>query len=231
VPVSDRSLIRYLSYNLVVLLADLQIAPVARQRALSWPMALTFLRFLLLPIFLWLIWPGNVAEDHYRRAAAVVFLVMCLTDVLDGYLARRLNQVSRLGTLLDPTADKLLVETSLLLLCLGSKSLAGFAIPWPVVLGAYLKDLGVLIGIAVVIKRNGAVKLAAQRAGKICTAFQLALVMATLLASDIARLNPAIAAVLVWGLWWGTVWATAGSGWAYSYQGSLQLRAGSTAAA
>ena len=139
----------------------------------------------------------------------------------------RLNQVSRLGTLLDPTADKLLVETSLLLLCLGYKSLGGFAIPWPVVLGAYLKDLGVLIGIAVVIKRNGAVKLTSQRAGKVCTAFQLSLVMATLLAADIARLNPTVAAVLVWGLWWGTVWATAGSGWAYSYQGSLQLRAGS----
>ena len=86
-PVSDRSLIRYLSYNLSVLLQDLQIAPAARQRPLSWPMALTFLRFLLLPIFLWLIWPGNISDDRYRRAAVVVFLGMCFTDVLDGYLA------------------------------------------------------------------------------------------------------------------------------------------------
>lgn len=229
-PVSDRSLIRYLSYNLSVLVQDLHIAPAAGRRRFSWPMGLTFLRFLLLPIFLWLIWPGNISDDHYRRTAVVVFLAMCLTDVLDGYLARRLNQVSRLGTLLDPTADKLLVETSLLVLCLGSKSLGGLGIPWPVVLGAYLKDLGVLIGIAVVIKRNGSVKLTSQTVGKISTAAQLTLVMMTLLSVDIARWNSGFAGVLMWGLWWGTVWATAGSGWAYSYQGSLQLRDGPTSA-
>jgi CDP-diacylglycerol--glycerol-3-phosphate 3-phosphatidyltransferase len=218
-------LIRRPPYNLIVLLQDLQIAPAARRWPLTWPMALTALRFILLPIFLWLIWPQDISNDHRRWAAAAIFLLMCVTDILDGYLARRLHQTSRLGTLLDPTADKLLVETSLLLLCVGSKSLADFTIPWPVVLGAYLKDLGVLIGIAVVIRRNGSVKLAAQRLGKICTAFQLSLVITTLLAADIARWNPTVAAVLLWFLWWATVWATAASGWAYSYQGSLQLRA------
>ena len=149
---------------------------------------------------------------------------MCLTDILDGYLARRLHQTSRLGTLLDPTADKLLVETSLLLLCIGSKALGGFVIPWPVVLGAYLKDLGVLIGIGVVIKRNHTVQLAAQVAGKTSTALQLTLVIATLLAVDIARWSPAAAGGLLWILWWVTVWATAASGWAYSYAGWVQLR-------
>jgi hypothetical protein len=89
-----------------------------------------------------------------------------------------------------------------------------------VVLGAYLKDLGVLIGIGVVIKRNHAVKLAAQVAGKTSTALQLTLVIATLLAVDIARWSPAAAGSLLWTLWWVTVWATAASGWAYSCAGA-----------
>jgi cardiolipin synthase (CMP-forming) len=211
-----------------VLLQDLQIAQTTSRWPITWPMALTVLRLLLLPIFLWLLWPGTdfpgLADDQRRHLAVFILLLMCVTDILDGYLARRLQQTSRLGTLLDPTADKLLVETSLLLLCIGSRSLGGFSIPWPVVLGAYLKDLGVLIGIAVVIKRNGTVKLTSQVAGKISTAAQLTLVMATLLAADIARWSPGIAGGLIWALWWATVWATAASGWEYSYQGSRQLR-------
>jgi CDP-diacylglycerol--glycerol-3-phosphate 3-phosphatidyltransferase len=208
-----------------VLLQDLQIASPTSRRPITWPMALTVLRLLLLPIFLWLLWPTtqSFSDDRRRWLAVSVFLVMCVTDVLDGYLARQLHQVSRLGTLLDPTADKLLVETSLLLLCIGSKALGGFVIPWPVVLGAYLKDLGVLIGIGVVIKRNHAVKLAAQVAGKTSTALQLTLVIATLLAVDIARWSPAAAGSLLWTLWWVTVWATAASGWAYSCAGARQL--------
>jgi CDP-diacylglycerol--glycerol-3-phosphate 3-phosphatidyltransferase len=210
-----------------VLIQDLQIAAPPSRWPLTWPMALTILRLLLLPIFLWLIWPWavfqNISDDQRRWLAVTVFLVMCVTDILDGYLARRLHQTSRLGTLLDPTADKLLVETSLLLLCIGSKALGGFVIPWPVVLGAYLKDLGVLIGIGVVIKRNHTVKLAAQVAGKTSTALQLTLVIVTLLAVDIARWSPAAAGGLLWTLWWVTVWATAASGCAYSCAGARQL--------
>ena len=191
-------------------------------------MTLTVLRLLLLPIFLALLWPAapfpGIGDDQRRHLAASILLLMCITDILDGYLARRLQQITQLGALLDPTADKLLVETSLLLLCVGSKLLGGFAIPWPVVLGAYLKDLGVLIGIAVVLKRTGTVKLTAQLAGKLSTALQLALVMATLLAADIARWSPSLAAGLIWILWWAVVWATAAAGWAYSCAGARQLR-------
>jgi CDP-diacylglycerol--glycerol-3-phosphate 3-phosphatidyltransferase len=49
-------------------------------------------------------------------AAAVVFVVAAVTDLLDGYLARRHSQITRLGRLLDPIADKLLVLSGLILL-------------------------------------------------------------------------------------------------------------------
>src|SRR4051794_41724611 len=62
---------------------------------LTWPMGLTMLRLLLLPVFLWLILatarPGP-GPRRLRWVAVGVFAVMALTDKLDGYLARRLNQ-------------------------------------------------------------------------------------------------------------------------------------------
>src|SRR5689334_20099182 len=88
---------------------------------LTWPMGLTMLRLLLLPVFLWLILASARAEHEpgsrrLRWAAIGIFAVMALTDKLDGYLARRLNQTTRLGTILDPIADKLLVASSVVLL-------------------------------------------------------------------------------------------------------------------
>ncbi|MGI6649178.1 MAG: CDP-diacylglycerol--glycerol-3-phosphate 3-phosphatidyltransferase [Syntrophomonadaceae bacterium] len=69
-------------------------------------MALTFSRFLMIPIFGWLF-----TENRYY--AIVVVLVAGLTDMLDGYLARRLEMTSNWGKLLDPLADKLLLLTVL----------------------------------------------------------------------------------------------------------------------
>src|SRR5437764_514187 len=93
----------------------LQIDP-GRWR-LSWPMGLTMLRLLLLPLFLYLLLVDSRQPlPHVHRWWAVaVFAVMAITDKLDGYLARRLNQTSKLGAMLDPVADKLLIASSVVL--------------------------------------------------------------------------------------------------------------------
>src|ERR1041385_2919869 len=82
----------------------------------SWPMGLTMLRLLLLPVFLYLLLfePNKPAHAH-RWWAVGVFAIMAATDKLDGYLARKLNQTSKIGTILDPVADKLLVASSVVL--------------------------------------------------------------------------------------------------------------------
>jgi CDP-diacylglycerol--glycerol-3-phosphate 3-phosphatidyltransferase len=77
------------------------------------PNAITIGRVLLVPVFL-LFGFGNSNGD--RIAAFVIFLVASLSDILDGYIARKNNQISRLGQFLDPTADKLLVGAALVAL-------------------------------------------------------------------------------------------------------------------
>lgn len=83
------------------------------QDSLNLPNFLTFVRILLIPVFVVIF----LAPTPDRSLlAAVVFAVAAVTDLLDGYIARRTGQVTKLGKLLDPIADKLLVLSALILL-------------------------------------------------------------------------------------------------------------------
>ena len=77
------------------------------------PNTLTLLRIALIPCFIVLFY---LPVGWARIAAGIVFIVAALTDLLDGYIARRLNQTSKLGEFLDPVADKLMVAVALVML-------------------------------------------------------------------------------------------------------------------
>lgn len=83
------------------------------ESSLNLPNSITLLRILLIPVFVWL-----YLEPTPERAlwAGLVFSGAAFTDFLDGYLARRRGQITNLGKLLDPVADKLLVASGLILL-------------------------------------------------------------------------------------------------------------------
>ncbi len=85
----------------------------AGQEPVNLPNLLTLSRILLIPIFVVLF---SEPTPERSLAAAVVFAIAALTDVVDGYLARRRRQVTSVGRLLDPVADKLLVLAGLILL-------------------------------------------------------------------------------------------------------------------
>ena len=70
---------------------------------LTIPNVLTLIRFLLIPVFLFASFRGMFL------AAFVLFITAALTDIFDGVIARRLNQRSRLGAILDPAADKIML--------------------------------------------------------------------------------------------------------------------------
>ena len=88
-------------------------APVARERFWNLPNTITVLRMGVVPVLLLL----PIADDKgSSRLIAWCFIVGAVTDVMDGWLARRGQQVTSIGKLLDPLADKLLVSTALIVL-------------------------------------------------------------------------------------------------------------------
>lgn len=72
--------------------------------------ALTSLRIVLIPVFLVILYLDFPCSTVIALA---VFIIACLTDALDGYVARKMNQVTNLGKFLDPLADKILVAAAL----------------------------------------------------------------------------------------------------------------------
>jgi cardiolipin synthase (CMP-forming) len=85
---------------------------------LNIPNLITWLRILLIPVFVSVFYlTDNSLSPHLKNLlATAVFLLASITDWLDGYLARRLNQYSAFGAFLDPVADKLMVAAALILL-------------------------------------------------------------------------------------------------------------------
>ncbi len=77
------------------------------------PNSLTLLRIALIPVF---VGSFYLSFDWANEVACVIFIIAAITDWLDGYLARKLDQTSNLGAFLDPVADKLMVAVVLVLL-------------------------------------------------------------------------------------------------------------------
>jgi len=104
---------------------------VALSTLTSLPNMLTLMRISLIPVFILVFYlPFSWAPG----VAALIFALASFTDWLDGYFARKLEQISPFGAFLDPVADKLLVATSLLLL-VGAKDLNYLTIPAIVIVG------------------------------------------------------------------------------------------------
>ena len=95
----------------VPLTADATQAPeeAGLDRILTAPNLITLVRLACIPVFLWLLFGA-----HRQTAAAILLAVLGATDWVDGHVARRFHQVSTLGKVLDPVADRILVGTSVI---------------------------------------------------------------------------------------------------------------------
>jgi CDP-diacylglycerol---glycerol-3-phosphate 3-phosphatidyltransferase len=102
------------------------------ERQTSLPMILTYVRLigapLVLPFFLIYLSPYNIAWLNYSLAS--IFFLFGLTDFFDGYIARRYNQVTQVGALLDHVADKFLLYSTLVALVSAHKLYFFWAIIW-----------------------------------------------------------------------------------------------------
>ncbi|MEI8081534.1 MAG: CDP-alcohol phosphatidyltransferase family protein [Actinomycetes bacterium] len=122
---------------------QVQETDVQTDRVLTVPNALSFLRLLGVPLFLWLIL-GPQADGW----AIVVLVLAGISDYLDGKIARRFHQISRVGQVLDPLADRLYILATLIGLLLRG------IIPWWLVVILVLRDL-VLAGFLPALKKRG----------------------------------------------------------------------------
>ena len=84
-----------------------------REDAVNLPNLLTMLRIALIPVVIWLMVDGTPPSNFW---AAMVYTASAVTDVIDGWLARRMGLISVLGKFLDPLADKLLIMASLVMM-------------------------------------------------------------------------------------------------------------------
>jgi len=157
---------------------------------LTWATRITLLRILLIFPFVSCMLkindPELTAVWRYamRYISVVVFLTMAISDAVDGYLARRRNQVTKLGAFLDPLADKLLMTCACLLLASDRGHVEGFLLPPTVVVLIIGKDLFLLMGFIIVYLITMQIRIRPVFIGKMATTLQLTMVAGILTAAS-----------------------------------------------
>lgn len=179
--------------------------PFDTNRVWTFPNALSFLRLAGVPVMLWLI-----LGPHADLLAVVVLALAGFTDWLDGHLARRWHQRSRVGQLLDPIADRFYIAATVLGLAIRH------LIPWWLVALLVARDVMILL-LVPVLRTRGYTALPVHFLGKAAT-FNLLYAFPLVLLGDGSSTAALVARVLGWafalwgtGLYW---WA----GWLYLRQ-------------
>jgi CDP-diacylglycerol--glycerol-3-phosphate 3-phosphatidyltransferase len=186
------------------------------------PNKISIARILLVPFFITqVVYYVKDGQEWHRFAALLTFAVAAISDGVDGYIARRYNQRSELGAVLDPLADKLLLVAGVVLL---SRDTGGRFEQLPVWVVATLlsRDVLLLIGLIVIHYSCGKVAVKPHFTGKVATVLQMTVVLWGLLKWD-AR----------WLFYWcvGATVFTGVSGMLYVLDGVRQLSASPSSAA
>ena len=180
---------------------------------------ITVIRILMIPVFVTLaiyygesIQEGN-PQDWMRFMAITVFLLAALSDGLDGYVARRYNQRSSLGVILDPIADKGLLLSGIITLSISNWSQVDphygkFPAWFPVLV--ITRDTVILLGSAVLHVLNGTVRVRPSWTGKVATVLQMAAIAWVMLQMQIPRLIYVVFAAGIFTLVSGVIYVRDG---------------------
>ncbi len=131
-----------------------------KKEILTIPNMLSLFRLALIPLYASIYLNARSNEDYYLAAA--ILAVSCLTDLIDGQIARRFNMISTVGKILDPLADKITQFT--MVICLSIQ----YPILWSLVILIFVKEIFQLIAGCLRLKKGKMLK-GAQVTGKICT--------------------------------------------------------------
>ncbi len=166
------------------------------------PNSITIIRAILIPFFVDLMIYG------YYRAAMYVFLVACLTDALDGLIARLTNTQTELGAFLDPMADKLLIVSSFITL-----AFLGMLPVWLVII-VVSRDIILTLGSMVIYFTGHSLAIKPSVTGKATTVLQLLVVTLTLVFMAYGMTTQ-----YLWVSYWITAAITIASGVQYVMRG------------
>jgi cardiolipin synthase len=145
------------------------------KRVWTIPNILSLIRLGLIPVFVWLSVEGRFA------AAFFLFVGAALTDALDGWIARRFNQRSRLGAYLDPAADKTMMVTTYIVYTI--PSIAAYRLPLWLTFTVFIRDLTIVIFAYLLYTRIRVKRFPPNVAGKISTTVQIVALAATIAAA------------------------------------------------
>jgi CDP-diacylglycerol--glycerol-3-phosphate 3-phosphatidyltransferase len=174
---------------------------------LNWANRITVLRILLIAPFIIAMLrindPALIIETRYllRYVATAIFMTMAISDGIDGYLARRTKTITRLGSFLDPMADKLLMTSACILLASTKAHVTGFKLDTAIAVLIIGKDIFLLLGFLIIYFITFRVKIIPVFIGKFSTVSQLVMVAGTLLAPEIAKIIPHWIWILKF-IWW-----------------------------
>ncbi|MFZ9033275.1 MAG: CDP-alcohol phosphatidyltransferase family protein [Planctomycetota bacterium] len=149
----------------------------------------TLLRILLIFPFVICLLKMRVPDygDWIRGGAVLIFLIMAISDALDGYWARKKKQVTALGAFLDPMADKLMITCACIVLCVPQTAVEGFVLPLTVVVMIIGKDILLLLGFIITFLMTGQVHIKPVCAGKVSTFLQITMVFSILIGPEMSR--------------------------------------------
>ena len=168
------------------------------------PNIITVFRFILVTPVVW-----AMLNDHFGLAL-LLFGVAGASDAIDGYLAKRNNWSSRMGAILDPLADKLLLVCTFITL-----GWLGWIPVWLVVL-VILRDLVILAGALTYHFTIERVTMEPSMVSKLNTFTQIMLVLAVMFSRGIQELPATLIDVLLYGVLITTVWSGVGYVWTWS---------------
>ncbi|MDO4899105.1 CDP-diacylglycerol--glycerol-3-phosphate 3-phosphatidyltransferase [Actinomyces sp.] len=162
--------------------------PIAQERSaplLNVANALTVLRLILVPVFIWLMLQSG---EPVRLGATVVFIVAAITDKLDGQLARSLGLITSFGKIADPIADKALTLSAFVLLSLDGH------LWWWVTITIIVRELGITVLRFFMLRRA---VMAASRGGKLKTVLQMTGIIGLLVPWALFLPEPAVAVLMM----------------------------------
>lgn len=167
-----------------------EYSPKAMNRVLTVPNLISFLRICSIPYLAWLI------TKNHMILALIVLAISAFSDCIDGYIARRWNQVSKLGQILDPIADRLLIIFSTIALAIAK------IIPWWALVLVVLRDV-IMAALVVLLAQHDYGPLPVNFVGKAGTALIMLAIVSLMIvyAVNTEAMFVLYAAAIACGVW------------------------------